>query len=125
MILSTNWNQSVVALVGQATGFLATGYREGAKEQMLAVGFLSLAQALSGFQYGGFVVNHLDIAPRYAGTLFGISNTFATVSGIVAPLVATSLTPQVHNLLAFFNSNIFFSTTLGTYIQILICVVFS
>jgi ACS family sodium-dependent inorganic phosphate cotransporter len=32
---------------------------------------------------GGWGVNHLDVAPRYAGVLMGISNTFATVPGII------------------------------------------
>jgi MFS transporter, ACS family, solute carrier family 17 (sodium-dependent inorganic phosphate cotransporter), other len=32
---------------------------------------------------GGWGVNHLDVAPRYAGILMGISNTFATVPGII------------------------------------------
>jgi len=31
----------------------------------------------------GFGVNHLDVGPRYAGILMGISNTFATLPGIV------------------------------------------
>lgn len=32
-----------------------------------------------------FSVNHLDIAPQYASVLMGISNTFATIPGIVSP----------------------------------------
>ena len=36
-------------------------------------------------------MNHLDIAPRFAGTLMGITNTAGTVSGIVAPYVAGAL----------------------------------
>jgi MFS transporter, ACS family, solute carrier family 17 (sodium-dependent inorganic phosphate cotransporter), other len=31
----------------------------------------------------GWGVNHLDVAPRYAGILMGISNTFATLPGII------------------------------------------
>jgi ACS family sodium-dependent inorganic phosphate cotransporter-like MFS transporter 5 len=50
---------------------------------------------LNGFLYAGFVVNHMDIAPRYAGTLFGISNTVATLSGIAAPYVAMAVAPDV------------------------------
>lgn len=47
----------------------------------LAVGMLSgvLATTLTmgtlGFSRGGFSVNHMDIAPKYAGVLMGISNT--------------------------------------------------
>lgn len=34
----------------------------------LALGFLGLSR-------GGFSVNHMDIAPKYAGVVMGISNT--------------------------------------------------
>ncbi|CAB1312322.1 unnamed protein product [Coregonus sp. 'balchen'] len=36
---------------------------------------------------GGFNVNHLDIAPRYASILMGISNGVGTLSGMVCPLI--------------------------------------
>lgn len=32
-------------------------------------------------------VNHLDIAPQHASVLMGISNTFATIPGIVSPIL--------------------------------------
>jgi hypothetical protein len=35
----------------------------------------------------GWGVNHLDIGPRYAGVLMGITNTVATIPGFVAPEV--------------------------------------
>ncbi len=37
----------------------------------------------------------MDIAPRYAGTLFGVSNTVATFSGIFAPFMASAVAPNV------------------------------
>ncbi len=39
------------------------------------------ALALAGFARGGFSVNHMDIAPKYAGILMGISNTAGTLAG--------------------------------------------
>ena len=50
--------------------------------------FMSFAVGASGLCAAGFNSNHLDIAPRYAGILMGITNTAATVPGIIAPLVA-------------------------------------
>jgi len=44
---------------------------------------LILAVGLSGLATAGYGVNHLDISPRYAGILFGFSNTIATIPGIV------------------------------------------
>ncbi|XP_025085593.1 sialin-like isoform X1 [Pomacea canaliculata] len=47
---------------------------------------LTVGVAMSGCQYGsGFIINPGDIAPRYAGIIFGISNTFATIPGFLAP----------------------------------------
>lgn len=42
----------------------------------VALGFLALGRA-------GFAVNHMDIAPRYAGIVMGVSNTAGTLAGIV------------------------------------------
>lgn len=35
----------------------------------------------------GYAPNSFDIAPRYADVIFGISNTFATIPGIVGVAV--------------------------------------
>jgi len=41
-----------------------------------------------GAAYSGFLSNHMDIAPKYAGMLMGMTNTIATIPGItVAQLV--------------------------------------
>ncbi len=37
-------------------------------------------------------MNHLDIAPRYASILMGISNGIGTLSGMFCPIVVESLT---------------------------------
>ncbi|HLX37831.1 MAG TPA: ACS family MFS transporter [Candidatus Binataceae bacterium] len=48
-----------------------------------AIILVTLSVACNGFGTGAFAANHLDIAPRYAGILMGISNTVATVPGII------------------------------------------
>lgn len=48
---------------------------------------LTLGVGLGAFSLSGFAVNHLDIAPQHAAVLMGITNTFATVPGIVSPLL--------------------------------------
>jgi hypothetical protein len=37
------------------------------------------------FVFFFFSVNHLDIAPQYASLIMGLSNTVATLPGIVSP----------------------------------------
>lgn len=46
-----------------------------------------IAVGLGAFAWSGFAVNHLDVAPNHASVLMGISNTFATIPGILSPLI--------------------------------------
>ncbi|XP_075233603.1 major facilitator superfamily transporter 9 isoform X1 [Lycorma delicatula] len=48
---------------------------------------LVLAVGLGAFAWPAFGVNHLDLAPQHASVLMGFSNTFATLPGIVSPLI--------------------------------------
>ncbi|XP_045207494.2 sialin-like [Mercenaria mercenaria] len=52
---------------------------------------LTIAVGIGGFAWGGFSVNHLDIAPQYASILMGISNTFATLPGIISPGLTSAI----------------------------------
>jgi len=61
----------------------------------LAVTLLTIAVSVSGCVFCGYFVNHMDIAPQYAGTLMGISNGIAASSGFIAPYVASVLTTDV------------------------------
>lgn len=65
----------------------------------LAVALLTLGTMFIGGMYSGFLSNHIDIAPPFAGTLMGISNTFATIPGIVVPSFVGYMT---HGNVSFF-----------------------
>jgi len=69
---------------------------------LIAVGFLGCNRILivsavvssvgsSGLVHSGFGANHLDLAPNYAGTLMGLTNTLATVAGILGPELVGAL----------------------------------
>lgn len=81
---------TIVGMVGPAIFLVATGYT--GCNFVLAVAFLSISSALGGISASGFNINHLDIAPSYAGILLGITNSFATIPGMVGPVIASSLT---------------------------------
>lgn len=58
----------------------------GCEQTILTVAFMCIAIAGRAFSSsGGFRINHLDIAPQYAGVLMGITNCFATSAGIISP----------------------------------------
>lgn len=69
----------------------------------LAVTFLTVSSALGGFSAAGVFINQIDIAPRYAGILLGITNTFGTVPGVVAPIVVGYLTTDKQHLVLGWN----------------------
>jgi ACS family sodium-dependent inorganic phosphate cotransporter len=53
---------------------LASGVQWGIIATTVTLGFC-------GFARGGFSVNHMDIAPKYAGIVMGVSNTAGTLAG--------------------------------------------
>ncbi|MCB1749698.1 MAG: ACS family MFS transporter [Gammaproteobacteria bacterium] len=67
-------------LVGSALCLLAV---QDVSEPMTALVLMCGALGLAAFTWSGFVPNHLDIAPRYADVLMGITNTAGTIPGII------------------------------------------
>jgi sugar phosphate permease len=53
-----------------------------------AISILCLGKVFSAAGIGGHSVNHMDIGPRHAGTLMGITNTAGTIPGIVGVYVS-------------------------------------
>ena len=53
---------------------------------------LTIGVACSGFAISGFNVNHLDIAPRYASILMGMSNGIGTIAGLIVPIFVDNIT---------------------------------
>lgn len=56
-------------------------------DPVYSVVLLTIAVGIGAFSLSGFTVNHLDIAPKYASVLMGISNTFGNIPGIVSPIL--------------------------------------
>ncbi|CAH0774629.1 unnamed protein product [Bemisia tabaci] len=52
---------------------------------------LVMACGLGALALTSYSVNHLDIAPKYASLLMGLSNTIATLPGMISPIVAGNL----------------------------------
>lgn len=70
---------------GIAASLAIVGYVETA---WMAITIMAIGSALGAFVTGGFAVNHMDIAPKYAGTLMGITNTAGTIPGIIGVYVS-------------------------------------
>jgi MFS family permease len=74
-----------ISLGGMAAAMMVVGY---SNNIWMAIGIMMIGNILGSAAIGGFVVNHMDIAPKYAGTLMGITNTAAAVPGIIGVYAA-------------------------------------
>lgn len=71
---------NTVGFGGLAAALLVVGTVESA---VAAIAVMSAGTAVGALVTGGFAVNHMDVAPRHAGTLMGITNTAGTLPGVV------------------------------------------
>jgi hypothetical protein len=77
-----------------ATGFIDCSQWTG------TISFMTIGLSFCGFQYNGFLVNHLDIAPPFAGILMGIANAIGSTASFWLPyflniIMSTSQVSQV------------------------------
>ncbi|XP_048585415.1 sialin isoform X2 [Nematostella vectensis] len=70
---------------------LATGY---ANQPYLAVGLLTIGVGITGINAAGYAVNILDIAPKYAGVIMGVTNVFGAAPGFISPQIVGIITPN-------------------------------
>jgi ACS family sodium-dependent inorganic phosphate cotransporter len=77
-------SMQTVGLLGAALSLLLTSQADSAPEAML---LMCAALGMLAFTYSGFAPNTLEIAPKYAGILAGISNTVATLPGIIGIVI--------------------------------------
>ncbi|CAH1639038.1 unnamed protein product [Spodoptera littoralis] len=77
-----------------------------------AVALMAIAVTSIGGMFCGFLSNHIDIAPNFAGTLMAVTNTVATIPGIVVPIFVGYVTDGNQTITAW--RKIFF-TTIGLY----------
>ena len=55
------------------------------KNSSTAFALMTLAVGLSGFAYSGYPPAAVDMSPAYSGMLYSISNTYATLPGVISP----------------------------------------
>ncbi|CAG0923314.1 unnamed protein product [Notodromas monacha] len=67
----------------------------------MSVVLFCIAGICQGCIYSGYVANHLDLAPQFAGTLLGLTNTAASVTSWTAPLLAGSITKDNQTISAW------------------------
>ncbi|XP_062130515.1 putative inorganic phosphate cotransporter [Drosophila sulfurigaster albostrigata] len=87
--LSMSFNRKLFNSIGHFTPMvllIALGYVAPGQD-VLAVSLLSLTVGISAAAQLGFMINHIDLSPNFAGVLMGISNGIANVMSIIGPLL--------------------------------------
>lgn len=91
-LIRRGFNKTRVRKIMQTVGFggsaavlAVVGYVESVP---LAIALMSLGNVFGGAMAGGFGVNHLDIAPKSAGVIMGLSNTAGTIPGIIGVYIS-------------------------------------
>ncbi|EDW58765.1 putative inorganic phosphate cotransporter isoform X2 [Drosophila virilis] len=62
-----------------------------ADEKTGAIVLLTLAVGINAACFCGYLVNHMDLSPNFAGPMMGVTNGLAGVTSIVAPLVVGAI----------------------------------
>ncbi|KAH8369594.1 hypothetical protein KR093_000239, partial [Drosophila rubida] len=87
--LSLSFSRKLFNSIGQFIPMLlliALGYVSPGQD-VLAVVILSLTVGIGAAAQLGFMINHIDLSPNFAGVLMGISNGIANVMSIIGPLL--------------------------------------
>ncbi|XP_062135984.1 putative inorganic phosphate cotransporter isoform X2 [Drosophila sulfurigaster albostrigata] len=58
-----------------------------ADEKTGAIVLLTLAVGINAACFCGYLVNHMDLSPNFAGPMMGVTNGLAGVTSIIAPLI--------------------------------------
>lgn len=53
--------------------------------KVVAVIVLTISVGLDGFIYCGYMCNHMDLSPNFAGPLMGLTNSLANILSILGP----------------------------------------
>lgn len=80
---------SLTASVVPSIGFI--GAALAGCDRKLVMVIISLTGAFVGAQYAGNQMNHIALSPRYAGTMYGMTNGVANLCGFLAPYTIGSI----------------------------------
>jgi ACS family sodium-dependent inorganic phosphate cotransporter len=81
--LSVATARKIINTAGFAAASVSLLFIPFATSTRWAVTHVAVSLAAVGFARGGFSVNHMDIAPRFAGAVMGVSNTAGTLAGVI------------------------------------------
>lgn len=76
-------------IIGNVTSSILLMFAVYSKNLYVMVIFMSLATGFAGLCATAENANMMDLSPHYAGIVMGCSNTFATLPGIISPVITS------------------------------------
>ena len=71
----------------------------------VVIALLCATVGVNGLNFSSVSCNHIDIAPRFAGTLMGFTNCVANTMGFLAPMIIGQIIDgHVSNFIYFFSN---------------------
>ncbi|XP_043464166.1 sialin isoform X2 [Leptopilina heterotoma] len=96
-IMTVGWIRRIFMIFSHvAPGICLLGMTYAGCDKVLAVVMMILALAFNGAACQTSLQNHQDLSPNYAGSLYGIMNTFGSFPGFILPFIIGLLTDN-HN----------------------------
>ncbi|EDW32544.1 GL11696 [Drosophila persimilis] len=92
-VISTTTARKLFNSIGQwgpMACLIGLGYMT-ADEKTWAILLLTLAVGINAGCSCGYLINHIDLSPNFAGPMMGVTNGIAGVTSIVAPLVVGAI----------------------------------
>ncbi|XP_042913090.1 putative inorganic phosphate cotransporter [Parasteatoda tepidariorum] len=78
----------------------------------LIVALLSIGLGIDGCVFSGYNITTVDMTPNFSGTIYGIANTIASLSGVIAPMAVAYF---LHSGTTIENWSKVFYTTVAIY----------
>lgn len=99
-LIANKWTVLSVRRLMTSIGLLGPGlfilFFSAVNNLHIAVFFVSISLGLSACNSSGHLSNHAEVAPNHAGITFAISNTLATIPGILCGPLTAELVTQSH-----------------------------
>lgn len=69
---------------------------------------LSLGVGFNSASFSGYMINHMDLSPNFAGTMMGITNGISNLLSLFAPILVSIIVTDEVGVPSFFIKNLIF-----------------
>jgi len=89
-------------------------------DRLVSILLIVVAVGFTGAFYSGYMVNHIDLSTNYSGSMMGMTNFFANMTGVVVPALVGVIVTDNENLsewrIVFYITAAVYVSTNGVYL---------